>query len=76
MPKLVLDVPADVNALFRRYPDVKWEAVVRAAVARKLGEVAQVERILSRSRFTAKDAERLGRKVKRNIHKRYAKMFR
>jgi hypothetical protein len=61
-----------------KFPWVNWSELAREEFMRRqeLHEKSEeFERIVSKSRFTEKDALSLGRKVNESLHKKYKKLY-
>ena len=77
MPTVTLTLPDSVKSELKRFSWVNWSEVAREELAReeKLREAfEQFREIVSKSKFTEKDALELGRKVKESLHERYKKL--
>ncbi|MBI2137765.1 hypothetical protein HYU12_04580 [Candidatus Woesearchaeota archaeon] len=77
MPTVTLTLPDSVKSELKRFSWVNWSEVAREELAReeKLREsFEQFRKIVSKSKFTEKDALELGRKVNESLHERYKKL--
>jgi hypothetical protein len=70
MGNITLSVSDKLHERMRKHPELKWTEIARKAFERKLQEVELVEKIVSKSRFTEKDADVIGHKIKAEIRKR------
>ena len=68
---MTLALPEDLHKMMKKYPDVKWSEVARLAIRQKAQKLELMDKILSKSKLTEKDAEIIGHKVKREIAKRH-----
>jgi rhamnose utilization protein RhaD (predicted bifunctional aldolase and dehydrogenase) len=72
MGNITLSVPEDLLRRMRQHTELKWSEVARQAFERRLKEIELAEKLLSRSRLTEKDAERIGHRVKAKVRKRFS----
>lgn len=73
MPTATITLPDDVRSEMRRFSWVNWSDVAREAIKNKKNELEKLEKlkkIISKSKFTEKDAEELSKKVRESMHKR------
>jgi rhamnose utilization protein RhaD (predicted bifunctional aldolase and dehydrogenase) len=56
----------------RQHTELKWSDVARQAFERKLKEIELAEKLLSKSRLTEEDAERIGHLMKKRMRKRFS----
>lgn len=71
MPNMTLTIPEEMHEKMKHHTELKWSDVARQAFERKLIEVEMMEKILSKSKLTEEDAERIGHKIKGEIRKRF-----
>ncbi len=69
MVSITLAVPAELKTEMDRHPELNWSEVARQAIKEKIMLLARMDRLLSKSRFTEKDALELGRKVNKAVAK-------
>jgi hypothetical protein len=74
--RLTLDVPAELRAILKRYPEIRWERVAENALWSYARKVKLADQIASRSALTEAAAETIGREVKAGIRRRYLKAAR
>jgi len=68
-----VSVSADLKKEMNALPEVNWSEVVRAAIREKIAFFKLAEALASESKLSEKDAEEIGRKIKKGIaagHKR------
>ena len=71
MANITLSVTDELSQKMKKFPKVKWSAVAREAIEKELEKLELLDRLLSKSKFTEKDAERIGHKIKREMSKRF-----
>ncbi len=72
MPTLTLTVPDEIKEKLKKLSWVNWSEIAREELIKKkkkLEALQEIEKIISKSKFTEKDAEELSRKVKESMHK-------
>ena len=71
MTNLTLSIPDDLKAKMSRFPEINWSEVARQAIMEKTRVLEQMQRLLSRSTLTGRDALKIGREIKRRMWKKY-----
>ena len=71
MVSITLAVPEELKKEMEDHPEMNWSEIARQAIRQKLIVLNKLDRMLSKSRFTEKDALELGRKVNKAVAKRY-----
>ena len=72
MVNMTIAVPPELHQAMKKHNDIKWSEVARNALwdkARRLKALEEMDKILAKSTLTEKDAEEIGRKIKREIAK-------
>jgi len=73
MPTITLSVNDELKKDMDQIRDINWSEVARAAIKIKVEQMKILNKIISKSRFTEKDALEMGRKINKAIHNRYYK---
>jgi hypothetical protein len=71
MTNMTLAIPEEVMVVIKKHKDIKWSEVARQAVVEKAAELKLMDRLLSKSKLTEKDALEIGRKIKEGIARRH-----
>ena len=71
MTNMTLAIPKELHSIMKKHAEIKWSEVARRALWDKARKMELIDKILSKSEMTEKDAERIGNKIKRGIAKRY-----
>ena len=71
MTNMTLAIPEELHELMKKHNEIKWSEVARNAIWDKATKLEMMDKMLSRSKMTEKDAERIGHKIKHGIAKRY-----
>ena len=72
MPTLTLTLPEDIKKRLKKLSWINWSNIAREELIRKkkrLETIQEIEKIISKSKFTEKDAEELSEKVKESMYK-------
>ncbi|MBS3098860.1 hypothetical protein J4462_01465 [Candidatus Pacearchaeota archaeon] len=71
MVNITLSIPENLKEKLRRYREVNWSAVTRRALEEHIRRVEMVEAIAQKSKLTQKDADKLARKIKREMARQH-----
>ena len=75
MPTITLSVPEDLKREMDEFKEMNWSEVARAAIREKVSQLAILNAITAKSKFTEKDALDLGRKIRKGIHERHIQKY-
>ena len=78
MPSVTLTIPEDVKSELKEFSWVNWSEIAREEfIKQKKNREAfeQFKEIISKSKFTEKDADELANKVKLSLHKKYKELY-
>ncbi len=68
---MTLAVPEDLHQIMKKHREIKWSEVARQAMREKARKLELMDRMLSKSKLTEKDALEIGRKINKGIAKRH-----
>ncbi len=71
MTNMTLAVPEDLKQIMERHREVKWSEVARQAMWEHAKKLELMEKLVSKSKLTEKEALELGRKIKKEVSKRH-----
>jgi hypothetical protein len=71
MTNMTLAIPEDLHKIMKKHSEIKWSEVARQAIWGQARKLELMDNLLSKSEFTEKDAETLGRKIKQGIAKQH-----
>jgi hypothetical protein len=74
MAKIIVKIPKELEEDFKKIDPLLLELAVQGLIKEKLEEFVEVEKMLSKSKLTEKEALELGRKVNKGLAKRYEKL--
>ena len=69
MTNMTLAIPENLHRIMKEHNEIKWSEVAREALWNQAKKLELMDKILSKSQLTEKDAEVLGEKIKRGIAK-------
>jgi len=73
MANMTLSVPNELHQEMAIHSEIKWSDIARQAFEKKVKELHWMDFLLKDSKFTEKDAEEIGHKIKAEISKRFTK---
>ncbi len=71
MANITLAIPDSLHKKLREHNEIRWSEVVRKILQRNLEHLEIMDDIVKRSKFTKKDAEKIGDKIKKGIAQRH-----
>ncbi len=71
MATLTLAIPEDLRAKMRHFPEINWSEVARQAIVEKTRVLEQMQRLLSKSTLTARDALSFSRRIKQQVFRKH-----
>ena len=71
MANMTLSVPDELHKEMKKMAEIKWSEVAREAFKEKIEERKMIERIVSKSKFTEKDAMEFGKMINKAATKRF-----
>jgi CCR4-NOT transcriptional regulation complex NOT5 subunit len=76
MAEIVVKIPKELEEDFKKIDPLFLELAIQRLIKERLEEFVKVEKILTKSKLTEKEALELGRKVNKSLAKRYEKLLR
>ena len=73
MTTMTLAVPSELKHKMETFPEMNWSEVARQAFMQRIKDLEFLKKFKSDSTLTEEDALRLGRKLNKNLAKRYKK---
>ena len=65
MPNITLSIPEELMKKMKLFREIKWSEIARRAIEQRVNDLAEIEKIASKSKLTPRDAEEIGKKIKR-----------
>ena len=71
MTNMTLSIPEDLHKRMKKFNEIRWSEIARKAIEKRINDLEVMEKIVSKSKLTEKDAKEISDKVKRGIAKRH-----
>ncbi len=71
MPTMTLSVPNDLYTVIKQHNEIKWSVIARNAMWEYARKIQVVDSILEKSKLTEKDAEDIGKFIKKSIREQH-----
>ena len=71
MTNMTLAVPEELHELMNKHKQIKWSEVAREALWNQAKKLELMDKLLSKSKLTEKDALELGIKINKAIAKKH-----
>ena len=68
---MTLAIPEDLKQIMEKHKEVKWSEVARQAMWEHAKKLELMDKLVSKSKLTEKEALEIGRKIKKKISKRH-----
>ena len=72
MPNMTLSIPEELHNIVKKHTEIKWSEIARRAMWTHARKLQLMDVLVSKSKFTEKDAEELDHKIKAGLLKRFA----
>ena len=73
MANITLAVSDKLHKRMKSHSEVRWSEIAREAFEKRIEELEWMDEVLKSSKFSEKDANEIGHKIKDDIWKRYKK---
>ena len=71
MTNITLSIPEELHQKMKKFKEMRWSEIVRAAIQQRIEDLEVINRIASKSKLTKKDVEEISKKIKRAAAKRF-----
>lgn len=71
MVNMTLAIPEQLSQVMKFHSEIKWSEIARRALWEHARKIELMEKFVSKSKFTEKDAEDMGKKIKMGLHRRH-----
>jgi len=71
MANLTLAIPADLKAEMKKFAEINWSEVARQAIVEKIQTLEAMDRLLTKSTLTERQANEVGRQIRRRVWKKH-----
>lgn len=75
MTEVTIKIPAELEEELKPLPRREWSLLVNKALKEKLERAARFRRIISKSKMTQEQADKLAEEINRGMAKRYEKLL-
>ncbi len=65
MVNITLSVPEELHKKMKMFSDIRWSEVARRSIEERISDLETMNKIAAKSKLTKKDAEEIGKKIKR-----------
>ena len=74
MVNMTLSIPEELHNKMRQFNEVRWTEVARKAIEQRIQDLEVMDKIVSKSKLTKKDASELAEKIKKSASKRFLRV--
>ena len=71
MANITLTLPEALHKKLRQHSEIRWSEVIRQVLQKNLEQLEIMDEIVKKSKFTEKDVEEIGDKIKKGIARRH-----
>ena len=71
MVNMTLAVPEELNQVMKKHSEIRWSEIARRAMWEHAKKLELMEKLVTNSKLTEKDAKEIGEKIKAALHKRH-----
>lgn len=71
MPKVSVQIPAEVSRIMTQHPEVNWDKVISNTLWSYAKKIRLLDSITSKSKLTGRDVEALDHEIKADLLKKY-----
>jgi hypothetical protein len=78
MASITFAIDDELRPRIDGFPWINWSELAREEILKRLeteDKLKRLKEIVSKSQFTEKDAEELGKKVNKSLHNKYRKLY-
>jgi hypothetical protein len=68
---MTLSIPQELHTLIKRHNEIRWSEIARRAMWEYARKLQELDNIAQKSKMTEKDAEMIGKKVKKAVQSHY-----
>jgi hypothetical protein len=70
MANITLSIPDDLHMNMRKFSEIRWSAVARKAIQKKVKDLEMMDKLTSKSVLTEKDVEEISNKINKRLAKK------
>ncbi len=68
---MTLSIPKELHQKMKEMSEIKWSEVARRAIEQRVEDLEVMNKIVSKSKLTKKDAEEIGKKIKKRMAEKF-----
>ena len=68
---MTLSIPSELHKKMKKMSDIRWSEIARQAIEQRINDLETIEKIVSKSKLTKKDADEIAKKIKKGIAKKH-----
>lgn len=73
MPNMTLSIPNDLHSFVKKHNEINWSEIARRAMAAQARKLLLMEKLVKNSEFSELDVEKIDKKVKSRLMKRFSR---
>ena len=62
---MTLSIPEELHKRMKKFSELRWSEIARKAIEERINDLETMEKIVSKSKLTKKDADEIAEKIKR-----------
>ncbi len=71
MPNITLTIPEELHIVVKKHSETNWSEIARRAIGEYAKKIELMDKLVSTSKLTEKDAKEISKKIKEEIAKRH-----
>ena len=72
MPNITLSLPSELHKFVKKHNEINWSEIARRAISSQAKKIQLMEKLVENSDFTEIDVEKLDKKIKAGLFKRFS----
>lgn len=72
MPNITLSLPSELHKFVKKHNEINWSEIARRAISTQAKKIQLMEKLVENSDFTEKDIQKLDKKIKAGLLKRFS----
>ena len=69
MTNLTLAIPEELHEKMNKHSEIRWSEVVRKTIAEKINDLEMMDALVSKSKLTQNDVDKIAHKINRAVFK-------
>ncbi|HMA83268.1 MAG TPA: hypothetical protein VKP59_03470 [Candidatus Thermoplasmatota archaeon] len=72
MPNITLSLPSELHKFVKKHNEINWSEIARRAIPAQAKKIQLMEKLVEKSEFTEADIDKLDKKIKKGLLKRFS----